>query len=337
MTGGYIAFGTKDKEWKYRGDIIYSPRLKGKIQLTYVNDLNIPGYDCLEDKRDRFYYSLNQSNTKNMSLQKIGQLSYETNEFRPFAMKLNAKYTYDKPNGIVNYETVNNGQHTTINDITTAELGISLWFSPTERHLRVKGERLVFRSSEMDFRLHHRTGIKGIFGSNYNYHITNASIFKSFGFPLDKGSFDIRISGGKVWNSVPFPLLFIPAGNQSYVFDTNNYNLMKFYEFTTDRFVSGNAGLHFNWTPVKLFLPKNKLKTHFGIKAIYGPLSDMNNPQLHPELFIFNNGVKALGEKPYVEANIGISSFLKILRIDYVHRLTYGKKGSLFFSAVIDI
>ena len=334
--GGYLAYGTKDRRWKYRGDVVFSPHQGDHIRFTYVNDLDIPGYDCLENKRDRFYYSLNQSNTKNMSLQKIGQLSWETNEFRPFAMKLNAKYIYDQPLGIVDYETVNNGVSKTISNITTAEIGVSFRFSPKERHIRINGKRLVFRSSEMDFNLNHRIGIKGIFGSDYNYNITDASIFKSFRFPLDKGSFNIRVSGGKVWNTVPFSLLFIPTGNQSYVFENNDYNLMRFYEFTTDRFVAGNAELNLNWSPVKLFSPKSQLKTHGGIKAIYGPLSDMNNPQLHPELFIFNNGVEALGEKPYAEAHIGLSGILKIFRIDYVYRLTYRNdyrtRGSFFVS-----
>ena len=339
--GGYLAYGTKDKRWKYRGDIVFSPRLRDRLQLTYVNDLNIPGYDCLEDKRDRFYYSLNQANTANMSLQKIGQLSCEIEEFRPLSLRLNAKYSYDRPLGIVNYETMNNGVHKTINDVTTAEMGASFRFSPAERHLRVKGKRIVFRPSDMDFTLSHRIGFKGIFSSDYNYHITEASFFKSFNFPVDKGSFDVRFSGGKVWNTVPFPLLFIPAGNQSYIFETNNYNLMRFYEFTTDRFISGNADLHLNWSPVKLFSPKSKIKTHGGVKAIYGPLSDMNNPLLHPELFIFNNGVEALGEKPYSEAHIGLSGILKYFRVDYVYRLTYRSdyrpKGSLFFSIDISL
>ena len=336
VAGGYLAYGTKDNRWKYRGDIIFYPRSKGRIWLTYVNDLNIPGYDCLENKRDRFYYSLNQANTKNMSLQKIRQLSWETDEFRPFSMKLNAKYTYDQPLGVVKYETLENGIQKTINSITTAEIGVSLRYSPAERHISVKGKRIVFNSSKLNFSFNHRVGIKGIFGSEYNYQITDVEVFKSFDFPMNKVSLDLMFSGGKIWNPVPFPLLFIPAGNQSYVFDKNNYNLMRFYEFTTDRFIAGDAEVHLKWSPVKLFDPGSKLKTHAGIKAIYGPLSDMNNPQLHPDLFIFNNGVEALGKKPYAEAHIGLSGIFRLIRIDYVYRLTYRNnyrtRGSFFVS-----
>jgi len=330
--GGYLAYGTNDERWKYRGDFVYSPYPADRFQFTYVNDLNIPGYDCLADKRDRIFYSLYQNRTMNMSLQKIGQLSYEADRFRRFSLKLNAKYLYDQPLGIVSYETVNNGVNTTINDITTAEIGVSFRFAPNERVFPFKGKRIVLHSPDVDFRLNHRIGVKGILGSDFNYQITDANLSKSFDLPANTGSFGIRLSGGKVWNPVPFPLLFIPTGNQSYIFDANDYNLMRFYEFTTDRFIAGNVDLQLNWSPVKWFYSKSKLKTHYGIKAIYGPLSDANNPEFHPELFIFNNGVEALGKKPYAEAHIGLSGILKYFRIDYVYRLTYGNRVSLFVS-----
>jgi hypothetical protein len=330
--GGYLAYGMKDTQWKYRGDIVFAPRPAERIQLTYVNDLNIPGYNCLDDKRDRIFYFLHQANAKNMSLQKIGQISYETDGFHGFSFKINTKYAYDQPLGIVKYETVNNGIQTTINDVTTTEIGASFRYAPNEKYIRVKGKRIVFHSPDIDFRLNHRIGLKGVFGSDYNYHITDASLFKSFNLPIKAGSFGARIAGGKVWNTIPFPLLFIPAGNQSFIFEQDNYNLTRFYEFITDRYISGNAALQLNWSPVKVFFPKSKLKTCMGMKAIYGSLSDMNNPRLHPELFVLNNGVEALGEKPYTEASIGLSGILKYLRIDYVYRLTYGNRGSLFLS-----
>ena len=334
--GGYLGYGTNDEQWKYRGDFIFSPLRTDKFRLTCMHDLVIPGQDGLKDLRDQIFYSLYQLHTKNLSLQEIGQLSYETERFRPLYLKLHTKYTYDQPLGVVRYETVNNGTKTTINDITTSEIGFSFRYSPNERYLNIKGKRFVFRSPDLDIKLNHRIGFKGIFGSDYNYNITDAYIFKSFDFPMDKGRFGMRFSGGKIWNSVPFPLLFIPAGNQSFIYEKNNYNLMHFYEYTTDRFVSGNADLQFNWSPVKLLYRKSKMKMHGGFKAIYGPLSDKNNPQLHPELFIFNNGVEGLGEKPYAEANAGLSGILNFLRIDYVYRLTYGKKGSLFVSTAIN-
>lgn len=98
---------------------------------------------------------------------------------------------------------------------------------------------------------------------------------------------------------------------------------MNFYEFTTDNYVAGNLNFMFNWSPFKLFYSKDKIKTTIGARAIYGPLSDNNNPALHPELFVFNQGVNALGNTPYAEVNVGLANIFKILRIEYARRLTY--------------
>ena len=330
--GGYLAYGTSDKQWKYAGDIAYTPSSSSRIKFTYVNDLNIPGYDLLKSKRDLVFYSLYQAKTTSLSLQKIGQLSYEKEVLRRFSLKINAKYGYDRPLGNVRYIIENEGVRKQLGPIVNTEIGVLFRFAPNEKYIRIKDHRLVFRSPDIDFNLEHRIGIKGIFGSGYDYHITRTSLSKSFDFPLKTSALAVSLSAGKVWNSLPFPLLFIPAGNQSYVFDSDDYNLMRFHEFVTDRFVAGNVDFRLDWSPIDWFFKKSKMETHLGMKTIYGPLSERNNPQLHPELFVFNSGIGALGEKPYAEANIGLANIFNFLRIDYVHRLTYKQRGSLFFS-----
>jgi len=330
--GGYLAYGTKDNRWKYSGNLTFITRSIDQLRFTYTKDLSIPGQDCLEDNRDRIFYSLNQTRINNLSLKKTGQLSYEINDLNYFSFKISAKYLFEEPLGVIKFETFNNGVNSIIKDITASEIGFFLRFSPKEKKLNIKGKKVVLHSPVIDFRFNHRIGVKGVLGSDFNYNITDISLLKTFNFPLNSGKLKLNITGGKVWNSVPFPLLFIPSGNQSYIYDSQAFNLMRFYEFVTDRFVTGNADLQLNWSPVNLLFRNSKIKMHGGIKTIYGPLSDLNAPQSKPDLFIFNNGVDALREKPYTEVSAGISGILTYIRVDYVYRLTYGKKGSLFFS-----
>lgn len=332
MLGGYVAYGTEDGRFKYRGDLTYSflPRRKFMwdfpkrlLTLTYVDDLNIPGEDLLNSNRDNIAYSFSQTSTNNMSLQKIGQITFENENKHNFSYKFGGKYTFDKPMGVVKYMKASNGDTTTIDDISTAELSLSLRLSPNEQFFQNREKRVPIRRGDVELKLNHRVGIKGVFGSDYSYQITDFSAYKKFNLGNHIGNLDTRVYAGKVWNRVPFPLLFIPMGNQSYLYQQEKYNCMNFYEFTTDNFVSGNVDFMFNWSPFKLFMPKNKIKLSMGGRAIYGPLSDNNNPDLHSELFIFNQGVKPLGNQPYVEVNIGLANVLKFLRIEYIRRLTY--------------
>ena len=330
--GGYAAYGIKDKRWKYRGDLIYSfyPRdkyiweyPKKLLSFTYVNDLNIPGQDILTTDRDNVIYSFSSTPTNNMSLQKIGLLTFENENKHNFSYTIGAKYTSDEPVGVVKYMKIANADTTIIDRINTTEFALSLRYAPNESFFQNRSTRIPIRRGDVELSLNHRVGVKGIFGSEYNYQITSANAYKKINLSNTIGTLELRASSGIIWNKVPFPLLFIPIGNQSYIYQTENYNCMNFYEFTTDRFIAGNMAFLFNWSPVKWLNKNNKIKTSIGARAIYGPLSDKNNPEFHPDLFVFNKGVTPLGETPYVEVNAGWTNIFRVLRVEYAHRLTY--------------
>ena len=356
MVGGYVAYGLKDERLKYRGDIAYSFIPKDRfiweypkrlLSFTYVNDLNIPGQDLLISNRDNLFYSLVHASANNMSLQRIGLVSFENEMPHQFSFKLSGKYTYDRPMGVIHYMKVQGADTSFVRDITSSEVGLSLRYSPREKFIQRRNDRFYIRRGDIELNLNHRVGIKGLFDGDYNYQITDFKAYKQLYLPQDIGAVDITLSAGKVWNRVPFPLLFIPTGNQSYVFEPDDYNCMNFSEFATDNFVAGNVNFIFNWSPVKLFNKKNKIRTSVGARMIYGPLSDKNNPELHPELFVFNRGVNPLGDTPYTEVNVGLANIFKIFRIEYVRRLTYLDndraegghkitKGSLFLTGSVD-
>ncbi|PXV58946.1 hypothetical protein CLV62_14022 [Dysgonomonas alginatilytica] len=348
--GGYAAYGTKDQDLKYQANLAYSLLPKSKylweypkkvIAFAYASDLNIPGQDVLLMNRDHFAQSFAHTPTDNMSHQQVALLSFESENSHNFTYKIAGKFTYDQPMGVVKYIQVRNNNDTTvINSITSSELQFSVRYAPGEKFFQRKERRTAIRRASIEFDFTHRIGIKRIFDSNHSYQVSNFNIFKRFSFDKNIGQIDTYLSGGKIWGQVSFPLLFIPEGNQSYVFSPTAYNCMNFYEFVTDRFISTSINTTLNWTPIRLFLENDKMKICLGAKMIYGPLSERNNPATHPELFMFNNGIRALGDVPYAEASIGIANIFKVLRIDYARRLTYTSgldgeditRGSILFS-----
>ncbi|MDR3060577.1 MAG: DUF5686 family protein [Dysgonamonadaceae bacterium] len=331
LLGGYVAYGFKDRKAKYRADIIYSlyPRdqylreyPKKLISFTYVNDMNIPGQNLLTTNRDHFAYSFSHASTNNMSFQKIGLLTFENEPFKYFSYKIGGQFKYDEPKGVVRYMKVRGTDTAFVSNISTSEIQLSARFSPGEKFIQTRDKRVSIRKGDIELNLSHRIGIKGLFGSDYNYRITEFRGYKRF-HPGNSGTLDFYFSAGKIWNRVPLPLLFILQGNQSYIFEEDGYNCMNFYEFTTDNYVAGNVNFMFNWSPFRLFNPGNKIKTSLGTRIIYGPLSDNNNPAFHPELFSFNLGINPLGTTPYSEVNIGFANIFKFLRIEYARRLSY--------------
>ena len=68
-----------------------------------------------------------------------------------------------------------------------------------------------------------------------------------------------------------------------------------------------------------------KLREVVGFNILCGGLSDKNNPLEadNAGLYQFPTGTQALGNTPYMEFSVGIENILRVLRIDYVRRLTY--------------
>jgi hypothetical protein len=342
LLGGSIAYGTKDKQFKYRGDVIYSFLPKKKdiwefpkrlLQFSYAQDLNNPGDDLLTTNRDHFLYSFSHARTRILSFQKLAVVAYEHELPNQLSFKIGGKYLYDRLESRLN----------NLQALTSTEVNFALRYAPREIFMQNHKHRVYLRRN-IELNIGHRIGFKGIFGSDYSYQITEFDAYRKFHLPQNAGTADVRFSAGKVWNRVPLPLLFIAKGNQSYIFRENDYNLMDYYEFITDNFVAGNVNLQLNWSPFRLFY-ESKIKTNFGGRIIYGPLSDNNNPAFHSGLYPFTPEVRMLGNKPYVEMNIGFSDILKILRVEWVQRLTYrepdasGKKkrlGSLFVTTSLE-
>ncbi len=72
-------------------------------------------------------------------------------------------------------------------------------------------------------------------------------------------------------------------------------------------------------------IKKLKLREVFAFRGVWGRLSDRNNPLLHPDLLRFppNAFTRKMSDTPYMEISAGLDNVLRILRIEYVWRLTY--------------
>jgi hypothetical protein len=145
------------------------------------------------------------------------------------------------------------------------------------------------------------------------------------------GYTDISIEAGKIFGQVPYPLLFVHRANQTYSYQKNAYNLMNFLEFVSDRYVSLNVDHSFNGFILNKIplIKKLKLRELVTCKVLYGKLYNSNNPDYESELFLFptdSAGVPltyTLDNKPYIEASLGLSNIFRILRVDFIKRLTY--------------
>ncbi|MBK8414004.1 MAG: hypothetical protein IPL22_05490 [Bacteroidetes bacterium] len=63
---------------------------------------------------------------------------------------------------------------------------------------------------------------------------------------------------------------------------------------------------------------KLKWREVASLRGVYGSMSDENK-----SILVNQNAFSTLSKKPYVEAGFGVENILKILRFDFMYRLTY--------------
>ncbi len=220
-------------------------------------------------------------------------------------------------------------------EVKQSEFNVLLDYTPKRKTIGHGVERQLVDLNFARFFVNYSQGAKGLFDSDFNYqklqfYYRQPVLIGGFGrlFP--------SIETGKIFGKVPLGLMGVIPGNQSYFQIDNTYNLMNFYEFVADQYVSVQLEHHFNG---KLFskvpiLRKLNLREIVGVRGVYGTVSDANK-------LINASGLNYLApSKGYWEYNAGIGNIFKVFRVDFVWRGSYlqlpdankfGIKGSFGF------
>lgn len=340
---GYYAYGMKDHRSKYNAEVEYSFEKKAympfefprnSISIAYQYDVQSPVDKFLSMDKDNMFNSIKTSKVDLMSYFRKIALKYEYEAYSGFSTKLELKVINDEPTGKL-YYIRNDGSETPnlVHDISTTEVGLTLRYAPGEEYINSKQKRSVINRNAPVFTLSHTIGIKGLFGGDYNFNLTEFSIFKRV-WLASWGRMDVRLRLGAQWDKVPFPLLTTAPANLSYFLQSGTFNLMNNMEFLNDRYASLDLDYDMNGKLLNRipFLRRLKWREHFGVKVMYGDLTEKNNPDLRPgdgDLFLFpirdgHPGSFAMeSNKPYIEFVAGVHNIFKILQVEYVRRLTY--------------
>ncbi len=333
----YVAYGFKDEQYKYNLGLTYS--LTGKsiykfpvksIRLNYQYETEIPGQVLNYATKDNILLSFKRGIDDKLFYNRLFKVEY-LNEFENhFSYALGYTFNKQAPGGNLYFST-DEGSLTTNNVpyINISEISLKLRYAPKEQFYEGRTYRSPIPSKYPVINLQGTFGSKDL-NSDYDYQKIRFSISRRFYFSI-VGYTDIAAEAGKIFGQVPYPLLTIHNANQTYAYQKNSYNMMNFLEFVSDRYISMNVdhsfnGFFLNKVPL---LKKLKFREVATFKILYGGVSSKNDPDLNPDLFKFptsQDGTPltfSLEEKPYIEASIGLSNILRILRVDLIKRFSY--------------
>lgn len=328
---GYVAYGLLDEKWKYalgfRSFLSKKPN-RQIVGMNYRSDNEILGQSTNGFSQDNVLASLFRSSplTNLTRVDKV-EAYYQREWFpglttktsltgRQFTALGTNSYQYLKKDGAV-------GQRESINN---TEARINIRFAWKEKYVGEGFDRLSIGTIYPIVQVNYAKSLQNAFKGEYDYHKLAINVSDRIRITPILGYTDYTIEGGKIWGVVPYPLMELHGGNQTYIYDYMAFNMMKYYEFVSDQFVSAAIfhhfeGLFLNKVP---FLRKLKWREVATVKSVWGTVNDKNRTTL-----LFPSTLSSFNKGPYAEASIGIENIFKVFRIDAFWRLNYQSARSV--------
>ncbi|OFX85658.1 MAG: hypothetical protein A2W99_06255 [Bacteroidetes bacterium GWF2_33_16] len=321
MISGFVAYGEKDNRFKYGGGLLYifnkNPRRAFAVDYKY--DMQQLGQSPFALTEDNFFTSILRRNPNyKISLVTDFNTYYEHEWFQGFSNKISFNHKRIEPTQYIPFQKIYGADTISTGDLKTSELTFNIRLAKNEKYLRGEFERLNLGTDQPILNIFLTAGLKNVFQSDYEYYKISANL--SHKIPISPlGYFKYIIDAGQVFGIVPYPYLKLHEGNETYAFDKYAFNMMNYYEFASDRYISLYAEHHFqgfflNKIPL---LKKLELREVVSGKCLIGELSNK-----HQKVMLYPEGLYSLS-KPYYEVSAGIENILKILRVDAMWRLSY--------------
>lgn len=328
--GGYVAYGFRDGQFKgglsYEHMFAREPFRKLTARAVYdVCQLGREGDPFFDN--NILTYAFSRRGGQKLTPQMELSLRYDHEICSGVEVAAGASVKRLYSNGFVPMAT-QSGER--LGSIAVNELSLSARFSGDEtvnrghfvkRHLFGRYPVLTLDLSG---------GIGGLRDNDWSYLRPELSLDYKLRLP-PAGAMRMHFNCGAVLGQVPYPLLKLHEGNATYLFDSNAFSCMDYFEFASDRWVTLMMDHNFNgWFLGKVPLVRRlNLREVVTLRATYGTLSERNGADAP---LVLPYGMKQM-EKPYVEVGAGVTNILRMFRVEGFWRLTNGPRFVLNLGA----
>ncbi len=334
----YVAYGDKDKIWKYNGGFRYHlPRINKRwhtIGGYYKKDYSNFNFYSPWASHDYILNSLtrgkNELLANSLYLQQQGNVFYEKEFFRGFRTKFSGTHKTvltwpQNPDQELIFTGLDGEEFQSgVNPFQTVEFNIkSQWsvglrFNQNARNERGEATRSV-RALKPYLVLDYTYAPPRFMGSDFTYHRVELSMRQQLRSRIGRTYY--QLEGGRIFGDVPSPLFRIHSGNESFMYNRWSYNMMNNQEYGGDIWASAwfthrFRGLFFNMIPWNDWL---RLRSLVHGKVLYSRVSPDNIGKLTG-----NNGDGELADLNgvYAEVGVGIENIARFIKVDFMWRLT---------------
>jgi len=249
--------------------------------------------------------------------------------FKGYSQKVSFRYWTFDPTFVFGYpanpEDVNSA---ILDSFQNSEVSIESRYARDEVFLQDDNNRVSLGTTKWPIiTLKYTHGFNGVFGSDFEYDKLKLGITKRIKTgPLGVGY--LNLTGEYIFDTLPYPMLGLHLGNQSPIYSSVLYSLMNYGEFVSDHYAALQYQQYLEGFLLNRIPLLNKLKWRLlaTSNVIMGGMRQSNQDlisSVSPDgtetlpVGFFKNG------KPYVELGYGVENIFKLLRVDFVHRLSY--------------
>lgn len=325
---GYLAYGFKDKEFKYGLGVthIISRKKWTTFSVNYRKDIDQLGLqpDGITDiDNANAFVALTQLGNliRPFAYDRI-QIDFTSQVSKPFSFSLRLKKQDFSPlfDGFSYYTQPENALSPEASNYTTSEATLKLKYAKDETFIINDNSRISLGTLRWPtFVVAYTRGFKGPLGGDFNFNKLDIGISQR----LKVGVFGVsfyQITASRVFDPVPYPLLTAHIGNEQPIYASFAFNTMNFYEFVSQSYASLRyqhffEGFILNRIPL---LKKLKWRLVASGNLLYGQVSDKTLASQPNVDFLTLDP-----NKPFSEVGIGVENIFKVFRVDFFQRLTY--------------
>jgi len=339
----YVAYGVKHKKWYggIAGKILLTRKPWQFIGFNANKDINVQSTSAEELGSDNILSGLYRRQDIKQRLMMVNDYLLYYQRDLPFGFQINTGVNYRFYDPLF-HEIIpaldfkyflNNNDIAPQTTVSTNEFTLKLRYAYKEKFVMDKRSRISLGSKYPIIDFNVSLAKKGIVGSQFNYVKMELKAYDNFRVNAIGWS-EYYASVGKVWGTLPYILLEVHPGNQTFFYNTFAFNMMNLHEFASDTYATllwthHFEGLFLDQTPL---LRKLKLRWCASGKIAWGHMSRANieyNKYNYASVFRNNANevvripVRAPFGRPYTEVSVGLENILKLFRVDAIWRINY--------------
>ena len=318
----FAAYGTMDRRWKYGASAEWILRKSPRTELFFehTRDIDQLGMMGFFDQGNGLNSALSLDTMDRLSEVVRTEVSFLHEFGSGWGQSVEFRHRSVAPRGEVLF--VRESDPTGTSPLVTAELTLQTRYARNEKFVSGAFERVSLGSNWPILTGTITLGIPGIVGSEFNYQrwTLDAEGTRRLG-PL--GRIEWWAQGGMYTGRAPVVLTELQPANETLLSINEAFNLLRFMEFASDRWVRGCAEWHGEGLVLGRLpgIKRLRLREVVGIKGVRSAW----NPR-HETITEMPSTTSGL-DGWYAEAVFGVENILSVLRVDVHRRVTPSIEG----------